>query len=98
MADASAAAPPPAGSDSGSVLTAWASEVLFIESLVILALSIAATASVTLAVLQRKYDRRGHPHYAERRRHREIRKFLDFTVRGVGSIDDVKRPPLQAAD
>lgn len=65
----------------GSALTPRDSEVLFVESLVILALSILGTVGVIAGVLHRKYDRRGHAHYAERRRrHREIRKFLDFTV------------------
>lgn len=66
----------------GPALSPEDSETLFIESLVILALSILGTAAVMAAVLHRKYDRQSHAHYAERwRRHREIRKFLDFTVR-----------------
>jgi hypothetical protein len=74
-------------SSRGSALTPKGSQVLFIESLVILSLSIVATAGVICAVVQRKYDRKGHVHYAERRRrHLEIRKFLDFTVRVCGWV------------
>ena len=66
----------------GPNLSPGDSGTLFVESLVILALSIVGTAAVMLGVLHRKYDRAGHAQYAERwRRHREIRKFLDFTVR-----------------
>lgn len=68
----------------GSALTPQASYVLFIESLLLLALSILGTAGFIIGIVHRKYDRKGHAHYAERRRrHMEIRKFLDFTVRSA---------------
>ena len=65
----------------GGQLSGTAAQILFVESLVLLALSVVSCLWVILAILYRKYDRKGHRQYAERRRrHREIRKFLDFTV------------------
>lgn len=73
---------PSSPSARGPALAPQASYVLFIESLLILMLSILGTGGVIIGILHRKYDRRGRAHYAERRRrHMEIRKFLDFTVR-----------------